>query len=305
LKQKLTHLFIKYSPESLLEFLKRVKQLRRRRYLESEKKNNRFITEQQIEEDLKNLGLSSGDSVLVHASMSKIGMLKDGPKTLINAIENVISKEGTLLIPTFPAPGRNYDYLKTNSVFDVVKTPSMMGKATEYFRTLPNVKRSLHPTDCVSVRGPLAEYFTSTHFNQLTPYNEQSPFRKLCKKNGKILMIGTTLNGACTNLHTLEDAVEFPYPVYADEIFEIEIINSAKEKLIVKTKVHNPVYSAKRNADALLPIFIREDVLQTGKIGEAKSMIIDADKMLQVMIKYFKEYGVSMYTPYGIKNQLK
>jgi aminoglycoside 3-N-acetyltransferase len=305
LKQKLTHLFIKYSPESLLEFLKRAKQLSRRRYLESQKKNNRFITEKQLEEDLKSIGLSFGDSVLVHSSLSKIGMLKDGPKTLINALENVISKEGTLLMPTFPAPGRNYDYLKSNSIFDVANTPSMMGKATEYFRTLPQVFRSLHPTDCISAKGPLAEYFTSTHLNQLTPYNEHSPFRKLCSKNGKILMIGTTLNGACTNLHTLEDAVEFPYPVYADEIFEIEIFNSEKQKLTVKTKVHNPIYSAKRNADALMPIFIKEDVLQIGKIGEAKSMIIDADKMLQVMIKYFKQYGVTMYTPYGTKNQLK
>jgi hypothetical protein len=36
-------------------------------------------------------------------------------------------------------------------------------------------------------------------------------------------------------------------------------------------------------------------------IGEAKSMLIEADKMLQVMIKYYNDKGVTMYTPLGSK----
>ena len=34
-------------------------------------------------------------------------------------------------------------------------------------------------------------------------------------------MLGTTLNGACTNLHTLEDAVDFKFPVYDENVFDL------------------------------------------------------------------------------------
>ena len=174
-----------------------------------------------------------------------------------------------------------------------------MGSITEYFRKLPNVFRSFHPTDCVSAKGPLADYYTNSHFGQLTPYNEYSPFRKLCDKKGKILMLGTTLNGACTNLHTLEDAVDFKFPVYDKKIVEVKMIDATGKESTMKTKVHNPEYSAKRNCDALKPMFEREQVLVNGMIGEAKSMLIDADGMLQSMIKNYKEKGVTMYTPFG------
>src|SRR5699024_4744722 len=115
-------------------------------------------------------------------------------------------------------------------------------------------------------------------------YTAHSPFRKLCTKQGKILMLGTTLNGACTNLHTLEDAVDFKYPVYDAKVFDVIMRDAAGIEAIVKTKVHNPEYSAKRKCDALRPLFEKEGVLVSGTIGEAKSMLIDADGMLRVMI---------------------
>ena len=67
----------------------------------------------------------------------------------------------------------------------------------------------------------------------------------------------------------------------------------------VQTYVHDPEWSAKRNCDALKPRFLRKGVLQEGKIGKAQSMLIDAQKMLDVMKKEYREHGVTMYTPEG------
>ena len=231
--------------------------------------------------------------------MSKIGYVDGGSKTIVDALSETIGETGTLLFPSFPASGRNRDYLEELPFFDVKNTTSKMGSITEYFRQLDNVSRSMHPTDSVCAKGPLADYYTNSHYAQLTPYNEFSPFRKLCNKRGKILMLGTTLNGACTNLHTLEDALDFKFPVYDEKIYSVKIIDSEGKKSEVKTKVHNPEYSARRNCDALKPMFERENVLINGMIGEAKSMLIDADKMLESMIRNYKEKGVTMYTPYG------
>ncbi len=292
-------LILKYAPEFVLEWAKKLKKNQRRKELSNQKQNNLGFSKQKLIDDLKTIGLKSGDSVLVHSSLSKIGFVDGGAKTVIEALFEVIGKDGTLLFPTFPAKGKNKTHLEEQPFFDIKNTPSQMGSITEYFRKLDNVFRSFHPTDSVSACGPLAEYYTNSHFGQLTPYNENSPFRKLCSKNGKILMLGTTLNGACTNLHTLEDAVDFKFPVYDEKIFEVKMTDEKGVEHTMKTKVHNPEYSVKRNCDALKPIFINEKVLVEGLVGEAKTMLIDANKMLEVMIKYYNEKGVTMYTPFG------
>ncbi|MGZ4033571.1 MAG: AAC(3) family N-acetyltransferase [Bacteroidia bacterium] len=292
-------LALKYAPEFILEWAKKLKKNQRRKQLELQEKNKSGITKSKLVDDLKKIGIREGDSVLVHCSLSKIGFVIGGPETVVDSLFEVVGKTGTLLFPTFTAAGRNKTYLEQNLFFDLKNTPSQMGAITEYFRKQNNVFRSFHPTDSVAASGPLAEYYTNSHFGQLTPYNEFSPFRKLCEKNGKILMLGTTLNGACTNLHTLEDAVDFKYPVYDNKIFDVKMIDANGLESTMRTKVHNPDYSAKRNCDALKPLFEKENVLVNGTIGEAKSMLIDANKMLQVMIKEYKEYGVTMYTPFG------
>jgi aminoglycoside 3-N-acetyltransferase len=297
----LKKLILKYTPEFALKWAGLFLKKQRRRKISEQQKNNSGFKKESLVKDLKKIGLQTGDSVLVHASLSKIGFVDGGPATLISALFEVIGNTGTLLFPTFPAKGKNKTHLEEHPFFDVLHTPSQMGSVTEYFRKLPEVYRSLHPTDPVCAKGRFAEYYTNTHFGQLTPYNENSPFRKLCEKNGKILMLGTTLNGACTNLHTLEDAVDFKYSVYDDKVFNVKMIDHNGQVHTMKTKVHNPEYSIKRNCDALKPLFEEEQVLVNGMIGEAKSMLIDADKMLQVMIKNYKSNGVTMYTPFGEK----
>lgn len=295
----LKQIILKYAPEFVLEWAKTLKKNQRRKQLHLQEKAKTGITQQKLVDDLKKIGLQKGDSVLVHSSLSKIGFVEGGAATVVNGLFEVVGKEGTLLFPSFPAKGRNKTHLEEHPFFDIKNTPSQMGSITEYFRQLEGVHRSFHPTDPICAKGPLAEYFTNSHFGQLTPYNENSPFRKLCEKKGKILMLGTTLNGACTNLHTLEDAVNFKYPVYDPIEFEVKMIDELGREHRMKTKVHNPDYSAKRNCDALKPMFEKEGVLVNGMVGEAKTMLIDAQKMLEVMIKNYNEKGVTMYTPFG------
>ena len=295
----LKKLALKYAPEFVLEWAKQLKKNQRRKELDQQKQNGKVISKEILIQDLKKIGLKKNDSVLVHSSLSKIGFVEGGPKAIVDALWEVLGPEGTLLFPTFPAAGRNKTHLEDTPLFDIRNTPSQMGSVTEYFRKMEGCKRSFHPTDTVCAIGPLAEFYTDSHFGQLTPYNENSPFRKLCSKNGKILMLGTTLNGACTNLHTLEDAVDFKFPVYDEKIFDVKMIDAEGKVSMMKTKVHNPDYSAKRNCDALKPMFENEGVLINGVVGEAKTMLIDANKMLEVMIKNYKEKGVTMYTPFG------
>jgi aminoglycoside 3-N-acetyltransferase len=300
MKQILIAWALRHLPESLLAKAMNIRKSLRRKTLQLQSKRQPIRFEQIIE-DLRKIGIQNGDSVLVHSSLSKIGYVEGGAPMIIRALRAVVGERGTILMPSFPATGRNKDYLETQPIFDVLKTPSNMGIISEVFRKTPGVLRSLHPTDPVCAEGPLASYYINTHFGQPTPYNAFSPFRKLIDKKGKILMLGTSLNGACTSLHTLEDAVDFPYAVYDSKLFQAQLIDDTGTFLSMETRVHNPEYSALRNADALLPLFEQHGVLKKGTIGKARSFLIDAAGFFQTMINAFEEKGVTMYTPTGTR----
>lgn len=298
MKATLKHLLFRYAPEFLLKKAQNINRVLRRHRLKNRQQSGGY-TRENLVRDLRNIGASEGDTLLVHSSLGKIGYVEGGAVTVIEALLEVLGPKGTLAMPSFPAAGRNRDYLEGNPVFDVLNTPSAMGVITETFRKMPGVERSLHPTDPVCALGPLAAYLTGTHFGQPTPYNEHSPFRKLAECGGMILMLGTTLNGACTSLHILEDAVDFPYPVYDPKKYDTEVIDAEGTHRKMKTKVHNPAWSAKRNCDLLKPAFEDACILTNGKIGEAASMLIDAEGLFKTMLDAFHRRGVTMYTPRG------
>jgi len=295
----LKDLIRKMTPDSLLNWNRRRKKRERNNQLSNQKNSSKSISQKDLENDFRNAGIIERDVVLVHSSLSRIGHLKDGPKTFVDALKNVVGDSGTILMPTSPNAVYQLDYIRQNKTFDVLNTPSKTGKITEYFRTLPGSKRSLHPTEPVSGIGANVDYFIGEHFGELTPYTSKSPFYKVSEKGGKILYVGVTLSMAGTNLHTLEDAVDFKFPVYVDEIFDVEVIDENGKKHLVKTKIHDPFFSKKRKCDDLIPMFINEGAMKKAKIGEAETLVADAKKFFEVMMRFYKEKGVTIYTPKG------
>lgn len=290
----------KITPKFLLTLNRKRKKEARNKVLNKQREKGEAITQTDLENQLKLMGLTTGDSVLVHSSLSRIGYLENGPTTLIDALLSVVGEQGTVLMPTSPNHVYQLNYIQNTPYFDVLHSPSKMGAVTEVFRTYPHSKRSLHPTEPVSAIGPLAEYYTKDHFNAVTPYAKNSPFYRLSEQNGKIMYIGVTLANAGTNLHTLEDAVEnFKFPVYYPTIFEIDVIDEKGQKHRMKTKVHDPVYSKKRKCDELIPLFEKHGVLKKCQLGNAETLVVDAKPFLEVMLAAYHTNGVTMYTPKG------
>jgi len=289
------------TPNSLLEKNRKHKKKLVNKDLKNQKERGDFLTKEEVITDLKKCGIEIGDTVLVHASMSKIGLLKDGPTTFIDAIIELVGVEGNVLMPSSPNANLQLDYIRAYPVFDVTNSPSKLGAISEKFRKMAGVQRSLNATEPVCALGKDANYLTEGHFGAITPYDTNSPFARITEFNGKILYIGVTLDNAGTNLHTLEDAVDFAYPVYYPEIFDVEIIDSKGESHHTRTKVHNPEWSKKRKCDQLLPMFKDQNVYIESKIGSARTLVFDAQKMLAVMKAKYLTKGITMYHPNGYK----
>jgi aminoglycoside 3-N-acetyltransferase len=286
-------------PKSVLKWNRQRKKNVVNKQLESQKSAGKFWTTQTLIEQLQNIGIQYGDHVLVHSSMSKIGYLENGPKTFVDALLETVGDLGTVLMPSSPNAQLQLDFIRQNRVFDVRNSPSRLGAITEYFRNLPHARRSLNATEPVVAVGAEADFFTDGHFGELTPYTSASPFSRLAEKGGKILYVGVTLANAGTSLHVLEDAVDFHFPVYFPEIFDVEIIDYLGVKHLVKSKVHNPEMSVRRRCDELLPHFENAGVAKKVQIGQAETWLFDAKKMLDWMIRSYQEKGVTMYTPNG------
>jgi aminoglycoside 3-N-acetyltransferase len=270
------------------------------RKLHKQKISGNIVTKGQLIHDFHQSGIVAGDCVLVHASLSKIGFVDNGPQDIVDALLSLVGPRGNILMPNSPNAEYQLDYIQKNTLFDVKKAPSKLGALSEYFRKLPNAKRSAHPTEPVSCLGPDAIFFTENHFGELTPYSKESPFYKLVERKGKILYIGVTLANAGTSLHILEDAVkDFKFPVYFPEKFKVNILFEDGVTKEMETFVHDPVQSKKRKCDELIPLFEREGNLKHVLVGQAPTLILDAKGMFDTMIKQYNENGVTMYTPKG------
>ncbi len=290
----------KLTPTVLLNWNRKRKKENRNKVLSAQKKQGKALSESDLIENFKRIGIQSGDTVLVHSALSRIGYLEEGPKTFVDALLSVVGDAGHILMPTSPNNVYQLNYIRNTPFFDVRNSPSKTGKITEYFRTMPGTVRSIHPTEPVSVIGPDKEKFTEGHFNALTPYTKESPFYKVGEANGKILYVGVTLAMAGTSLHTLEDAVDnFKYPIYYPDVFDFEVIDYEGKKHKVKTKVHDPEYSKKRKCDDLIPLFEEAGVLEKVKVGQADTLLVDARGFFDNMVKWYKESGITMYTPRG------
>ena len=288
------------TPSFLLDLFRSYKKKKVRSQLNIDKKKGKIWSKEQLINQLMGMGIVQNDVLLVHSSLSKMGYVNGGAHTVVDAILEVIGDNGHLLMPNSPNASYQADYIKELKVFDVDQHKSKLGAISEVHRTHPKSVRSWHPTEPVSCIGPNAKDFVAHHHLDLTPYGEKSPFYKVTANKGKILMIGVTLAIAGTNLHVLEDAVQnFKFPVYLDEIFEVEILTPSNGRVSMKTKVHNPEWSKKRKCDDLIPLFEAEGALTFEQFGNAKCLLLDAHKMLEVMIRLYENQGVTMYTPQG------
>ena len=164
------------------------------------------MTESQcFQQQLIDLGLKPGDTVLVHSSMKSLGTTRS-PEEIIGDMQQVLGEDGTLLFPAL-----TYENVtREHPVFDSESTEPCVGLLPRTFWKMPNVERSVHPTHSVCAWGRLAHTMTVGHAMDDTAVGPHSPFMLLPVYGGKLLFIGDVLH-ACTMMHGVEDIVMPPY----------------------------------------------------------------------------------------------
>jgi aminoglycoside 3-N-acetyltransferase len=161
-------------------------------------------TRMSLATDLRALGIERGMVLIVHSSLSSLGWVSGGAVTVIQALMDVVTDTGTLVMPaqtgnySDPACWRNPPVppewceviYQAMPAFHPAITPSYrMGKIAETFRTWPNTIRSNHPIASFSAWGYYAQKIIANHEldNSL---GEGSPLARMYELGGSILLLG-------------------------------------------------------------------------------------------------------------------
>jgi aminoglycoside 3-N-acetyltransferase len=205
------------------------------------KKIHKPISEQEFRNILtKRLGISQGSVVFIHSSVDSLNIQFDEYRLLEILLETV-GKEGTLLFPAWHFTYRAEDYLRKKIVFDVKRSPSVLGLLSEMARRHPDAVRSIHPINSIVAIGNHAAEITGEHGSSIYPCDETSPYYKMMKLGGQIIGIGVDTN-FLSFVHCPEDVMKNRFPIITrmEQVFEAEVKDADGKTRILKTLVAHP-----------------------------------------------------------------
>ena len=183
----------------------------------------KIVLKKDILEALSEVGVSKGQDVMVHTSLSSLGFVCGGAQVVIEALLETVGSEGTIMMPAQswknldPSSGVHWEepedwwlLIRENwPAYDKDITPTnTMGAVAEMFRRWPGALRSNHPARSVSAWGLNAEYLTANH-DLSDIFGDSSPIGKLYDLDGMVLLIGVGYDKN-TSLHLADARAEYP-----------------------------------------------------------------------------------------------
>lgn len=235
----------------------------------------RSRTAADLVDDLRRAGVVPGDNLIVHSSLKSVGPVETGPATVVDALLETVGPTGSLMMPTFTysLPMWNCD------PFDVRHSSGRVGAIPEEMRQRPEAHRSFHPTHSVAVIGPDAEQIIANHLHA-TPIGEGSPFARMARRGGKILMLGTHQD-TNSSLHYCEVAAGSEYihvPFTLDQDYEIAWFINERDQ-IEYTKIYEVPGCSRGFRVVEAPLRDRQ-LLQEFPVGEARCQLLDAQSLI-------------------------
>jgi aminoglycoside 3-N-acetyltransferase len=181
------------------------------------------LTVASLADRLRACGMRTGQTVLVHMAMSKLGWVIGGAEAVILAFLDVLGDTGTLMMPTHttnntdpsewqhpPVPQEWWQLIRDHTpAFNPATTPTrMMGAVPELFRTWPGAIRSAHPVTSFAARGPQAERLLADH-TLAEDTGNRSPVGRLYELDGYVMLLGVE-HWNNTSLHLAEFRANYP-----------------------------------------------------------------------------------------------
>lgn len=238
------------------------------------------VERRDIVSGLAGLGVRAGDVLLVHSSLSRFGYVEGGADAVIDALLEAVGPSGTVVVPTHTWGTVN----AKNPIFDVRRSPSIVGRITETFRARPEALRGLHPTHSCAGIGPMTQDLLRDHETQITPCGSKSPYQRVMDCGGKILFVGVPLY-VNTSFHACEEIACVPW--LFDRFEMLYSVDYEDRKRPVPCRRHSDGMA--RDYEKMEPMLQTAGVLVKGEIGEATVRAVDARRMRDIVVPMMAE----------------
>ena len=259
-------------------------------------KLNKPNTISTLTNDLRSLGIKEGMTLLVHSSLRSIGWVCGGAVSVILALEEVLTGNGTLVMPTHsgdlsdpknwknpPVPQSWWEIIRNEMpVFDKELTPTReMGTAPEVFRKQKTVIRSGHPNSSFAAWGKNKHYIVQDdHLDY--QMNEESPLGRIYELDGNVLFIGVDYDKN-TSFHLAEYKANYKGKTIITE--GTPIIEDGKRVW----KVYRDILFEDEDFVDIGNNYEKENSVGVGYIGKAKAKLIPQREMVDFAVIWMEK----------------
>ena len=150
-----------------------------------EQANSIVVTKELLKQGFAELGIKAGMKIMVHSSLKSFGYVEGGADTVIDALMELLTPEGTLMMPSFNHEAPYFE----GDIFDVTKTATTNGRIPDTFWRREGVSRSINPTHAFPAWGKDKERYTQDH-QKTSAMGPDSPLGRLMEDGGYCLLLG-------------------------------------------------------------------------------------------------------------------
>lgn len=253
---------------------------------------------------LSRLGLSRGDTLMIHSSWLPLNGFSGNPAQFCGALRDYLGPEGLLVMPSLTYHNMSSaEFLATGKPMDVRRSPSAMGLLTEVFRRNREVIRSLSPTHPLLAWGADAAEFIAGHEATDRPFGPDSPFARLLDRNALLLCLDCGFS-SITFTHFVEDRLQdtLPFPLYEAEPMTGTVIDHEGNRIECPVKVLSAVANRQRREPRLIEHLTQAGKLKQQRLGNSRMTYIRAAdlvvgaKSLALQGKHFFDTSAEFFT---------
>lgn len=256
----------------------------------------------QLVEDLRRLGVSAGDVLMVHASLRKLGPVEGGAAGVIAALDEAVSNQGTLLMVL----GAKDDWAWVNErpeservalladaePFDAATAPaeSDLGVLAEVFRQHPGTQVSDHPEGRFAARGRHAAALVAD-----PPWHDYygpgSALERLVSARGKVLRLGADID-TVTLIHYAEFLAQVPDKRRVVRYRKVRRGEGTKIARVETLDDSNGIvaFDGPDYFGLILQEYLQVGRARQGVVGNARSELLDAADLVPFASNWMTEH---------------
>jgi aminoglycoside 3-N-acetyltransferase len=251
--------------------------------------------------DLRDLGVPQARPLLVHASLNRIGHVKGGAETVIDALVKVLGPDGTLVTGAgtpensttsraFLArtAGLNPEALERfrdkMPAFDRASTPTTIGAIAEAVRKRDGAHRSAHPQSSFAAVGCEAKVLMADHRIRCH-LGEASPLAKLYEREALILMLGVDYR-SCSAFHLAEYRYRKRPP---KRVYSCVVKRWGRARWLYYRDVALDDDDFEKIGQYVESVLTERAMMRRGRVGHAESRLIPMRAVVDLASKWMAE----------------